>query len=184
MDVTVLGALEFNSIAIGIKALDAMVKAAPVRVIDAKTICPGKFLIVISGEVAEVDASLVAGKRAGEGYVVDELFLPNLHPQVIPAILGTVVCEFWDAVGMIEAFSAIASIEAADTAAKTADILLTEVRLAVGMGGKSYVKMMGDIHEVEAAVQAAKTVVVHKGLLCQEIIIPHPHPDIRPYFLF
>uniref|UniRef100_A0A7V4WKQ3 BMC domain-containing protein n=1 Tax=Candidatus Caldatribacterium saccharofermentans TaxID=1454753 RepID=A0A7V4WKQ3_9BACT len=184
MDIVVLGALEFNSIAIGIKALDAMVKAAPVRVVDAKTICPGKFLIVVSGEVAEVDASLTAGKEAGEGCVVDELFIPNLHPQVIPAILGTVVCEIWDAVAVVEAFSAIASIEAADVAAKTADVLITEVRLAVGMGGKSYVKMMGDVHEVEAAVSAAKTVISHRGLLCKEVIIPSPHPDIRPYFLF
>jgi microcompartment protein CcmL/EutN len=184
MDIVVLGALEFNSIAIGIKALDAMVKAAPVKVVDAKTICPGKFLIVVSGEVAEVDASLTAGKEAGEGCVVDELFIPNLHPQVIPAILGTVVCEMWDAVAVVEAFSAIASIEAADVAAKTADVLITEVRLAVGMGGKSYVKMMGDIHEVEVAVSAAKTVIAQRGLLCKEVIIPSPHPDIRPYFLF
>ncbi len=184
MDIAVLGALEFNSIAVGIKALDAMVKAAPIRVIDAKTICPGKFLVVIGGEVAEVDAALIAGKRAGEGYVVDELFIPNLHPQVVPAILGTVVCEIWDAIAVVESFSAIASIEAADTAAKMAEVLITEVRLAVGMGGKSYVKMIGDIHEVEAAVQAAKEVVVHKGLLCKEVIIPSPHPDIRPYFLF
>lgn len=184
MNVAVLGALELNSIAVGIKALDAMVKAAPVKVIDAKTICPGKFLIVVSGEVAEVDASLTAGKGAGEGCVVDELFIPNLHPQVVPAILGAVVCEMWDAVAVVESFSAIASIEAADTAAKMADVLITEVRLAVGMGGKSYVKMMGDIHEVEAAVSAAREVVSRRGLLCKEVVIPSPHPDIRPYFLF
>lgn len=184
MDITVLGVLEFNSIAIGIKALDAMVKAAPVRVIEAKTICPGKFLVIVSGEVAEIDASLTAGKRVGEGCLVDELFISNLHPQVVPAILGAVACESWDAVAVIESFSVVASIEAADTAAKMAKILITEVRLAVGMGGKSYIKIMGDIHEVEAAVTAAKEVVSRKGLLCKEVIIPNPHPDIRPYFLF
>ncbi|GEM_PF-4904942 len=43
--------------------------------------------------------------------------------------------------------------------------------------------MIGDIHEVEAAVRAAKEVVVHKGLLRQEVIIPNPHPDICLYFL-
>lgn len=184
METTVLGVLEFNSIAIGIKALDAMVKAAPVRVIDAKTICPGKFLVVISGEVAEVDASLTAGKRVGEGCLVDELFIPNLHPQIIPAIVGAVSCEEWDAIAVVESFSVVASIEAADTAAKVARILITEIRLAVGMGGKSYTKMVGDIYEVEAAVSAAKEVVSRKGLLCKEVIIPNPHPDIRPYFLF
>ncbi len=81
MDIVVLGVLEFNSVAVGIKALDAMVKAAPIRVIDAKTICLGKFLVVIGGEVAEVDAALTAEKRTGEGYVVDEFFIPNPIPR-------------------------------------------------------------------------------------------------------
>ncbi|MDI3524788.1 MAG: hypothetical protein PWP60_1468 [Candidatus Atribacteria bacterium] len=184
MEITVLGALEFNSIAIGIKSLDAMVKAAPVKVIDAKTICPGKFLVLICGEVAEVDASLTAGKTIGEGYLIDELFIPNLHPQIVPAILGAVECKEWDAIAVVESFSTLASIEAADIAVKTAEVLVTEVRLAVGMGGKSYFKILGDIHEIEAAVGAAKEVISRKGLLCKEVIIPNPHPDIRPYFLF
>jgi len=184
MNITVLGVLEFNSIAIGIKALDAMVKAAPVKVIDAKTICPGKFYIIVNGEVAEIDASLTAGKSVDEGCLVDELFISNLHPQVVPAILGAVDCKIWKAVAVIESFSVAASIEAADTAAKMAEILVTEVRLATGMGGKSYIKIMGNIHEVEAAVTAAKEVISRKGLFCKDIVIPNPHPDIRPYFLF
>ena len=76
MEIIVLGVLEFNSIAIGIKALDGMVKASPISVIDAKTICPGKFVVIFSGEVASVDASLTVGKEIGEGYIVDELFIP------------------------------------------------------------------------------------------------------------
>ncbi|GAI64180.1 unnamed protein product, partial [marine sediment metagenome] len=71
------------------------------------------------GDVAAVDASLTAGKEIGEGYIVDELFIPNLHPQIIPAIIGTVECKIWDAVAVVESFSVVASIEAADIAAKT-----------------------------------------------------------------
>jgi len=82
MDIIVLGVLEFNSIAVGIKALDGIVKAASVKVIDARTICPGKFVVLFSGDVAAVDASLSAGKEIGEGYIVDELFIPNLHSQI------------------------------------------------------------------------------------------------------
>lgn len=178
-----MGVLELNSIAVGIKVLDSMVKAAPVRIIDAKTICPGKFFVLVTGTVAEVDASLTAGKRAGEGYLVDELFLPNLHPQVVPAVLGAVPCERWDAVAVVESFSVIASIEGADISAKTADVLVNEVRLATGMGGKSYWKIIGDIHEVTSAVEASVAVVSRKGLLCKQVIIPNPHPDIRPFFV-
>jgi len=183
--------LEFNSIAVGIKALDGIVKAAPIEVIDAKTICPGKFVVIFSGEVAAVDASLTAGKEIGEGYIVDgegyivdELFIPNLHPQIIPAIIGAVECKIWDAIAVVESFSVVASIEAADIAAKTADVLISEIRLAVGMGGKSYIKMIGDIYQVEAAVNAAVKLISNKGLLCKEVIIPNPHPGIKPYFIY
>ncbi len=184
MGIIVLGVLELNSIAVGLQALDGMVKAAPIRIIDAKTICPGKFIIIITGEVAAVDAALSKGKEIGGGYIVDELFIPNLHPQVIPAITGTVECEIWGAVAIIESFSAVASISAADIAAKTANVVINEVRLAAGMGGKSYIKMIGDIYEVEAAVRAAVGVIMANGLLCKEVIIPNPHPDIRNYFIF
>jgi microcompartment protein CcmL/EutN len=183
MEVPVLGVLEFNSIAIGIKAMDEMAKAAPVRIVDAKTICPGKFIVIITGDVAAVDASLSAGKATGEGYLIDELFIPNLHRYVIPAIVGAVECEVWDAIGVIEAFSVVASIEAGDIAAKTADVTITEIRLATGLAGKSYVKVIGDIYSVEAAVRGAVHYVKSKGLLCKDIIIPKPHPDIRPFFL-
>jgi len=87
-------------------------------------------------------------------------------------------------VAVVESFSVVASIEAADIAAKTANVLINEIRLAVGMGGKSYIKMIGNIHEVEAAVKAAVMVIGDKGLLCKEVIIPSPHPEIKPYFIY
>jgi len=183
MEVRVLGVLEFNSIAIGIKAMDAMLKAAPVKIIDAKTICPGKFIIIITGDVASVDASLTKGKDAGEGYIVDELFIPNLHKYILPAIVGAVECKIWDAIGIIESFSIIAGIEAGDIAAKTADVIITEIRLATGLGGKSYVKMVGDIYNVEAAMNAGINYIKDKGVLCKYVVIPKPHPDLKTFFM-
>ena len=183
MDVAVLGVLEFNSIAAGISAMDSMIKAAPVKIVEAKTICPGKFVILITGDVASVDASLTAGKKIGEGYLIDELFIPRLHKYIIPAIVGAVECKIWDAVGVIECFSTTASIVAGDIAAKTADVIITEVRLSTGLGGKSYVKMVGYVYEVEAAMKASVAYVKSRGLLCKDIILHQPHPEIKPFFL-
>jgi microcompartment protein CcmL/EutN len=183
MDVAVLGALEFSSIAAGIEAMDFMVKAAPVSIVDAKTICPGKFLILVTGDVASVDASLTAGKREREGYLIDELFLPRLHRYIIPSIVGAIECTKWDAVGVIESFSTTASIVAGDIAAKTADVIITEIRLATGLGGKSYVKMVGDIYEVESSMEEAVKYIRERGLLCKSVLLPQPHPDIKPFFL-
>jgi microcompartment protein CcmL/EutN len=183
MDVTVLGVLELSSIAAGIETMDTMVKAAPIRIVEAKAVCPGKFLITVTGDVASVDAALEAGKRKAEGYIVDELFIPNLHKGVVPAIKNEVTCTIWDAIGVIEYFSVVASIEAGDIAAKTAGVLLTEIRLATGLAGKSYVKMVGDIHDVEAAMKRGSDYVRAKGLLCKDVIVAQPHSDIRPFFL-
>ncbi len=183
MDVPVLGILEFSSIAVGIHAMDEMVKAAPVKIIEAKTVCPGKFIILITGDVASVDASLDAGKKTGAGYLIDELFIPRLHRHIIPAIVGAVECKLWDAVGVIECFSTTASIVAGDVAAKTADVVITEVRLSTGLGGKSYVKMVGNIYEVEAGMNAGVEYVKSRGLLCKDIILPKPHPEIKSFLL-
>jgi microcompartment protein CcmL/EutN len=84
---------------------------------------------------------------------------------------------------VIECFSVVASIEAGDIAAKTAGVLLTEIRLATGLAGKSYVKMVGDIHDVEAAMKRGSDYVRAKGLLCKDVIVAQPHSDIRPFFL-
>ncbi len=183
MEYTVIGVLEFSNTASGIYALDAMVKKAAVKIVDAKTICPGKFYIIIAGEVADVEAALQAGKSSGTGYLIDELFIPNLSGQVIPAILGTRKTTKWESLGVLESFSIISSIEGGDIAAKVSEIDLIEIRLATGMAGKSYVKMTGTVHDVEESMEAAKRKVKEKGLLCKDIIIPHAHPDIMPFII-
>ena len=190
----VTGALEYSSIAVGIQALDSMVKAAPIQVVRADTICPGKYMILITGDVASGEASLPAGRESGPsgsagGALIDELFIPNLHQQIIPAIKGWSsvgrdrASEMWDALGVLEAYSATAGIEAGDTAAKEADIWIPEIRLVEEMGGKSFVKMIGPIDAVQVAMEAGVKAVRSRGLLCRQVIIPQPHPEIRPFVL-
>jgi len=183
MNITVLGVLEFNSIAIGIKSLDEMIKASPINIIEAKTICPGKYLILISGDVASVELSINKGKEIGAGYIVDELFLPMVHEDIIPAIKGKNKCDDWNAIGIIETNSVISSIQASDIAAKISNVKILEIRLAIGFGGKSYVKMLGELNDVEIAVGSGIIPAERKGLLCSNIIIPRPHEELKKYFM-
>ena len=182
--VDVIGVQEFASIASGVLALDAIVKAAPVELLGTRTVTPGQLVVLFTGDVASVEVSLAKGREVAGDSLIDELFIPNLHAQVIPAIRGEARVESWDALGIIESFSVTASIVAADIAAKEGRVDLPEIRLAGGMGGKSYVKIMGPIEEVQAAVRAGVQHVEAKGLLCQQVIIPRPHPDIRAHVLF
>jgi microcompartment protein CcmL/EutN len=183
VELMVLGVLEFSSIAIGIKALDEMVKIAPVNIIEARTLCPGKYLVVFSGDVASVEYSFNKGYETGKNFIVDSLFLPMVHPDVVPAIGNIVATDYWNSIGIIETLSVVSSIEAADLAAKTANVKIVEIRLAIGFGGKSYVKMLGTLDAMEAALEAGTVKARSKELLCMATLIPQPHPEIKPYFL-
>ena len=183
MDLIVLGVLEFSSIAIGFRALDEMLKAAPIKIIEARTICPGKYLIVFSGDVASVEFSYQKGFEIGKELIVDSLFLPLVHEDVIPAIGKKVLSDEWNAVGIIETLSVASSIEAGDTAAKVGGIRIIEIRLAIGFGGKSYVKIQGHLDAVEAAIEAGAAKAITKGQLCMKTIIPRPHNEVKPFFM-
>ena len=51
-----IGLIETISIAGGIEAADAMVKKASVKLFLARPICPGKFIVLIGGDVEAVKA--------------------------------------------------------------------------------------------------------------------------------
>jgi len=58
-----IGMLEFTSIARGIEASDAMVKAAQVDLIRSSTICPGKYVVIVAGNTGDVTASMTIGEK-------------------------------------------------------------------------------------------------------------------------
>ncbi len=181
--IVVLGVLEFSSIAMGVNALDAMVKIAPIKIIDARTICPGKYLVVFSGDVASVEYSYNKGVEIGGEHVIDSLFLQQIHPDVIEAIGHIKQPAGWETIGIIETHSVVSSIEAADSAAKESDVQIIEVRLAIGFGGKSYVKMLGALEDVQASMEIGVAKALTKNLLCAKAIISQPHNEIKPFFM-
>jgi microcompartment protein CcmL/EutN len=183
LSLIVLSALEFSSIAIGIKALDEMVKIAPINILDARTICPGKYLIVFSGDVATVEYSYNKGIEIAGEYLIDNLFLPYVHSEVLSSLGKIVDTQTWNTIGIIETLSVISSIEAADKAAKEGGVKIVEIRLAIGFGGKSYVKIMGTLDAVEAAMSVGTSYAKSKNMLCMETIIPQPHIEIKPFFM-
>ncbi|MCI8802581.1 MAG: BMC domain-containing protein [Oscillibacter sp.] len=173
-----IGFLELNSIAKGIEAADAMLKAAEVRLVAARPSCPGKYHVLVTGEVAAVQSSVEAGEEAAVGSVVDRVVIPRVHPQVIEAIGLSSVPERANAVGILEYFSVTASIYGADAAVKAADVTLLEVRLGTGIGGKFFVVMTGDVSAVTEGVEAGAASAERSGLLVSQVVIPSPHPEL------
>jgi microcompartment protein CcmL/EutN len=174
-----IGLIETNSIAIGIKVGDAMVKRAPVNLLEARTVCPGKYIVLVGGDTGPVGEAMEAGLAAGADAIVDKLFLPNVHSSVFPAIAGAVQMEEVEALGIIETISVASTIVAADAAAKAAAVTLTDMRLANGLGGKSFVLLVGDVPNVQAAVEAGVNVIKDEGLLIRFVVITQLHEDMR-----
>lgn len=173
-----LGMLELSSIARGIQAGDAMVKAADIALLRAGTVCPGKYVVVISGEVAAVAAAMAAGVSCAGEFCVDQLVIANLDAQVTAALNGCTPPTEIAALGVMEFFSLAAAVVAADTAAKAAEVRLLEVRLGLGIGGKAFVTLAGNVAAVQAAVDAGVAQAAEHGMVVATSVIPSPAPEI------
>ena len=173
-----VGMIELSSVAAGFQVADAMLKAGNVRLYLSRSICSGKYMVMVKGEVGAVEASVSAGISSGSFSVIDSFVIPNLHESVFPAIAGASKVETLEALGILESFSVAALIEGADAAAKTADVQLIEIRLAMALGGKAFVTLTGDVAAVQAAIDAGAAVVGQKGMLVNKVVIPRPRPEL------
>jgi microcompartment protein CcmL/EutN len=173
-----LGMIEYKSVARGIYSCDAMVKKAAVRILETHPICPGKYLTIICGDVAEVEEAMKVGLATGKDMVVADLFLPFVHRSVIPALAGSASIENFGSLGIIETFAAATCLRAADIAVKAAAVQLVEIRLANGLGGKGYFVMTGELADVEGSLAAAKEFAAQEGMLAACELIPAPHKDL------
>jgi len=170
--------IEFNNLADGITAADAMVKKAPIAMLKSGTVSQGKFLVLIGGTTASVDEAYREGLSVGAESVVDSLLLPDVHPRVHQAILGDrQPCE-GDALGILETGTVAAIIQAADAGIKGANVNIVEMRLADGYGGKGYTLFTGKVEEVEAAMEIARSVIQSRRVVVFGRIIPALHKNI------
>lgn len=150
-----IGMLEVSSIGKGMYCTDVMIKTAEVEIVTAGSVCPGKYITVLSGDVAAVQQAITMGAHGSGGAYVDDVVIPNVHSGIFPAITGTTMPHDLNALGIIESFSLAGMLRAADIALKAAAIEAIELRLGIGIGGKAYFTFTGAVGAVEAAVQAA-----------------------------
>lgn len=169
-----IGLLELTSIAKGIEATDLMLKAADVELLASRSICSGKYMVLVRGDVAACEASVAAGTEVGRETVADSIVIPSLHEDVFPAISQSAVVDDVAALGILEAFDVAALIEGADAAVKAAEVRLIEIRLAMALGGKAFCVLTGEVSAVRAAVESGKHIIGEKGLLANWAVIPSP----------
>ncbi len=175
-----IGMIELSSIGIGHEVEDAMLKASSVRLLIARTICSGKFAVVVGGEVADVKSSVEAGLSVCHEAVIDSMVIPNVHESVFPALTQSVPLSPGriGALGIVETFTVSCILEAADAAAKAADVTLFRIHVAMAIGGKGFLQVTGDVSAVKAAIEAAAQVAKQRGVLVSRVVIPAPRPEL------
>jgi microcompartment protein CcmL/EutN len=173
-----IGLIELSSIAAGFAVADTMLKAGDVRLLLSRSICSGKYMVLIGGTPAAVTSAVEAGAEVANGCLIDKLVLSNLHPDVITAIGRTQPVEPNGALGILESFNVATLVQAADAVAKAANVQLLEVRLAMALGGKAFCTMTGDVASVNAAVAAGRKVIADAGVLVNAVVISRPHPSV------
>lgn len=175
---TAIGMIEFKTVSAGITATDQMVKTSDVEILEAQTVCPGKYIALIKGDLSAVNAAVERAKITRPDELIDSFVLGNPDASIFPAIYGTSQIENVNALGILETYDAAAIIVAADIAAKTAIVQLIELRIAKGMCGKSYMLITGEVAACEAAIAKAKDSVGEKGMFLDSSVIAHPDPQI------
>jgi len=175
--------VEYDSLACGLKSLDALVKQAPVEVLESNLIEPGRFLILFAGGVAEVEESFTAATAPAE-QVIDSMLLPHVHPDVLSGLRGNVVmrdADQMDTIGVVEGVSVASSLRACDRSLKDADVTLAGLRVCGGLGGRAYYVVFGAQHDVEAAIEVGEEMLGDR--LHRSECIARPHPEMVVWLL-
>ncbi len=175
--------LELCSVARGMEVASGILWEADIELLFATAVQPGKYVMLFTGSVEDLRSALGRGGQEAAGDLVDQLLIPQVHPQVETAlrrsngsIQGTI-----DALGVMETSTVASAILAADAALKQSNVDLLELRIANGLGGKSYVSLTGEVSDVRSSIAAGCAEAERAGQLLRQVIIPRPHPELVPF---
>lgn len=174
-----LAILELSLISRGIRVADAVLKRAVVDLMVSRPVSGGNHLVIFRGSVAEVEESFSAGREAAADALADELLLPQAAESLWPFIPEPRQTERWeggdpdyDATAVIEVATVCAAVASADAAVKAADVILRDMRLAVGIAGKAFYSFTGQLSDVEASADAAREAAGSRLLNVEVIAAP------------
>lgn len=177
---TCIGLLELASVARGVEVADGILWEASVELLFSSPVQPGKYVMLFTGSVQDVVSAVRRGAEIAGSDLVDQLVIQQVHEQVEAALRrnGGHIDGALDAVGVVETTTVAASITSADIALKTATVDLLDLRIANGLGGKSFWTLTGPVADVRSSVTAGARAAQEAGRLAREVVIPRPHPEL------
>ena len=171
--------LELCSVARGIEVADSILWESDIEMLFSEPVQPGKYVMLFTGSVEDLASAIDRGVSLAEGDLVDQLLLPQVHEQVELGLRrrGNINGQI-DALGVVETTTVAAAVQAADAALKQATVDLLELRIANGLGGKSYFTVTGEVSDVRASVTVGAGIASEREMLARDVVIPRPHVDL------
>lgn len=160
-----LGIIEFRSVSKGIEVGDLLSKECNIELLFFKIICPGKFLIILSGDVESVNIAVEKSKFYGKEFLIDLNILTSVHEDIIKAIKRNYKETTIKALGIFEGTNIVCAIIALDKAMKTAEVDVVKLSLGFTAGGKGIFVITGSESNVEEAMLKAAEVVEDKRIV-------------------
>lgn len=173
-----IGALEFRSISKGIEVSNEIVKKADVEIIMLKTICPGKYFVVVTGDEGEVEEAITFGESMAGDTLVDSFKVHAVSLPIIEAFKNKYASkQVKGALGIMETNKVCAGIKALDKTLKSSDVTLLRVHLAFCIGGKLVFIITGTLSSIEYGLEQGRA-ALNKNEHANISIIPSPNEDM------
>jgi microcompartment protein CcmL/EutN len=172
-----LGLIEMRSIVKGMKTTDEMLKSADVELIMSSSICPGKYIILVLGNVGSVKSAIETGIRVADSFIIKSHIITNLDEKVITTLKAKNKIEQIKSLGAIETKSALVAVKIADIAVKASNVELIEIKYKIGIGGKGVVSLTGEYSAVKSAIDACLNEYSNTNEIIESMVIPSPHKE-------
>jgi len=169
---------EFKSVSRGIMVTDSMAKAATVNIILAGSLCPGKYLTILEGEISALASAGEIAEERGGRHLFSSFLVSGIDQRIIEAIGGKLAEISPDAIGIVEGPHMADLINSSDIAVDSAAVDFIEYRLARGCGVNSFYIITGTLSAVNEATGNASRFLGERGSLMAYKIIPAPDRQV------
>jgi microcompartment protein CcmL/EutN len=169
---------EFKSVSRGIQVTDSMAKSAEINILQASTLCPGKYLTIAEGGISALNSAEKIAETEGGRHLFSSSLISNIDEKVTGAIAGKLIDSGSGAIGVIEGPQMADLVNSSDIAVDSAPVEFIEYRLARGCGVASFYVMIGELSALTEAVNNASQYLKSRGSLLAKRIIPGPDRQV------
>ncbi|MBR2568091.1 MAG: BMC domain-containing protein [Paenibacillus sp.] len=176
-----IGVVELRSISKGYETADHMLKTSPVFVHHMKPICPGKFLIIMSGDTADVEEAMNAAKTAAGEFRISDFTLHGVHPDLVDGLKKRYSPQPVDAIGIVETSTVSSGMYALNEALKQCNIYVKRMNLGMAIGGKFLAAFTGRVSDVEQGMKMFVSSMDEKRIV-HHTVLRSPAEEMKQHF--